>query len=101
VLTVPFISALPLVEQEVAVEPASSENDVVAEFTTDELKAGIDQFCQIKLGIPMMDFVKRVRAGEKFSDKDTQDVADLVGIVDRRLAEEHRKEQEAKNLDEE
>lgn len=65
----------------------SESNDVLAEFTTDELKYGIDQYCQLKLGMKMMDFVHRVRAGEKF-DGATEEIADLVRVVDRRLADE-------------
>ena len=72
---------------------ADDSNDVLAEFTTDELKYGIDQYCQLKLGVPMMDFVHRVRAGEKF-DGSTEEIADLVRVVDRRLADEHAKELE-------
>lgn len=67
---------------------ATDDNDLLAEFTTDELKAGIDQYAQVKLGMSLMDFVNRVRAGETWTDKNTQDVADLVRVVDRRLADE-------------
>lgn len=76
------------------VSVASDRNDVLSEFTTDELKYGIDQYCQIKLGVPMMDFVNRVRAGEKF-DGTTEEIADLVRVVDRRLADEHDRLQKA------
>jgi hypothetical protein len=68
---------------------ATDDNDVLGQFTTDELKYGIDQYCQLKLGVPMMDFVRRVRSGETFDDKHTQEIADLVRVVDRRLRDEH------------
>ena len=70
---------------------STENNDLLAEFTTDELKAGIDQYAQIKLGVSLMDFVNRVRSGEVWKDQNTQDVADLVRVVDGRLADEARR----------
>jgi hypothetical protein len=74
-------------------------NDVLAEFTTEELQYGIDQYCQLKLGVQMMDFVHRVRAGEKF-DGTTEEIADLVRVVDRRLADEYAKRVDAQGTGE-
>ena len=64
-------------------------SDFLSEFTTAELMEGIDLYCQIKLQVPTQTFVDRVHAGEKFEPA-TQEIADLVRIVDQRVDNEKK-----------
>lgn len=64
-------------------------SDFLSEFTTAELMEGIDLYCQMKLNMPTQKFVDRVHAGETFEPA-TQEIADLVRIVDQRVDNEKR-----------
>ena len=57
-------------------------------FSTEELVYGINQYAEVKLQMTGDEFFSKVRAGEPVAHLHhrAQEVADLVAVVDKRLA---------------
>lgn len=59
------------------------EAELRAEFTTEEIRYGVEQFAQVKLGMTGDEFIAKVRGGENVAHlhRNAQDVADLVAFL--------------------
>jgi hypothetical protein len=69
-------------------DPFQNDESFMAAFSTEELIYGINQYAEVKLQMPGDEFFSKVRAGESVAHLHhlAQEVADLVAIVDKRLA---------------
>jgi hypothetical protein len=70
-------------------DPFDDDEAFMKAFSDEQILYGINQFAEIKLGMSGDDFISKVRAGEPVNHlhKRAQEVADLVGILDRRHAD--------------
>lgn len=63
-----------------------SDDDFQANFTTEEIRFGIEQYAKVRLGMTGDEFIARVKKGERVDllHHRAQDVADLVRLLERR-----------------
>jgi hypothetical protein len=61
----------------------SEINELAQDFSTEEIRFGIDQFAQVRLGMTGDEFISKVRAGERVSHLHERalEVADLVALL--------------------
>jgi len=62
-----------------------SDNEFIAKFTNEEIRLGINQYAEVKLGMSGDDFIAMVKRGERVDHLHelAQEVADLVPLLDR------------------
>ena len=67
-----------------------SDDDFMANFTNEEIRFGIDQYANVKLGMSGKDFIAKVKNGERVDrlHHRAQDVANLVKLLERRETNE-------------
>jgi len=60
------------------------EQSFLTQFSKEEIRFGIDQFAEVKLGMTGEVFISKVRAGEPVHQlhKRAQEVANLVSLLD-------------------
>jgi hypothetical protein len=63
-----------------------SDKEFQDNFTTEEIRFGIDQYAQVKLGMSGDEFITKVRNGGRVEHLHhaASEVADLVRLLDRR-----------------
>lgn len=63
-----------------------SDKDFAANFSNEEIRFGIDQYAQVKLGMSGDEFIAKVRNGGRVEHLHhaASEVADLVRLLDRR-----------------
>jgi hypothetical protein len=61
----------------------TEEEDILAEFSTEEIRFGIEQYAQVKLQMTGAEFIKKVRSGEDVAclHRKALEVADLVALL--------------------
>jgi len=63
-----------------------SDNEFIAKFTNEEIRLGINQYAEVKLGMSGDEFITKVRNGGSVEHLHhaASEVADLVRLLDRR-----------------
>jgi hypothetical protein len=64
----------------------TNDEEFMANFTNEEIRYGIDQYAQVKLGMSGDEFITKVRNGEQVGllHHRAQEVADLIPLLDRK-----------------